>query len=58
MKKDNKQNQITMRMSDKQKDFLLKQAQDENRTLTAIINIALSKQYPKYKKILMDEKGE
>jgi hypothetical protein len=55
MKQDNKNNQITMRTTAEQKEFLQKQAQEENRTITAIINIALSEKYPKYKKIIRKE---
>lgn len=58
MKQDNKNNQITMRTTAEQKEFLQKQADAEDRTITAIINIALSEKYPKYKKIMKDKKGE
>ena len=58
MKKDIKTSQIIIRTSDAQKEFLQQQADAENRTITAIINIALSEKYPKYKKIFNESKGE
>ena len=58
MKQDNKNNQITMRTTAEQKEFLQKQADAEDRTITAIINIALSEKYPKYRKICKEKKGE
>ena len=58
MNKNKKQNQIIFRTSDEQKDFLRLQAMEENRTITAIINIALSEKYPKYKEIFNNQKGE
>lgn len=58
MKKDIKTSQIIIRTSDAQKEFLQQQADAENRTITAIINIALSEKYPKYKKIFKESKGE
>lgn len=39
------------RTTKEQKDFLLEQSNKEQRTLTAIINIALCEKYPEYKAI-------
>ena len=50
-----KTTQVIVKMTDEQKDFLLSQASEERRTITTIINTALSEKYPKYKEIL--EKG-
>ena len=47
-----------MRTTAEQKEFLQKQADAEDRTITAIINIALSEKYPKYRKICKEKKGE
>ena len=58
MKKDIKTSQIIIRTSDAQKEFLQQQADAENRTITAIINIALSEKYPKCKTVFKENKGE
>ena len=52
-----KKSQIIIRTTDEQREFLLKQADKEDRTLTTIINIALGEKYPKYKEITKG-KGE
>ena len=58
MKQDNKNSQITMRMTDEQKAFIIKKSKEEGRSITSIVNLALGSRYPAYKKILMDNKGE
>lgn len=58
MKTDKKNTQIIFRTTEAQKEFLQNQADKEDRSVTAIINIALSEKYPQYKKITKDKKGE
>ena len=58
MKKNVKTTQILLRATDAQKEFLQKQADEEDRTITAIINIALCEKYPEYRKILKGNKEE
>ena len=52
-----KKSQIIMRMTKEQKDFLQKCSDEEDRTITAIINVALCEKYPEYKQITKN-KGE
>ena len=52
-----KTNQIIIKVTEEQKDFLLKQAKQQDRTITAIVNIALGSSYPEYKEITKG-KGE
>ena len=51
MKKEKKTAQLIMRVTEKEKEFLIQKAEEENRTISAIVNIALSKQYKSYAEI-------
>ena len=50
-----KEIRVGFRATEKEKEFLQKQSVKESRTITALINLALAKQYPGYKEILEDE---
>ena len=50
-----KEVRVGFRATNKEREFLQKQSVKESRTITALINLALSKQYPEYKKILKEE---
>lgn len=45
------------RTTKEQKDFLLKQSDIEERTITAMVNIALGEKYPEYMALLKKQKG-
>ena len=52
-----KSSQIIFRTTEAQKDFLLKQSEKEDRTITTIVNLALGEKYPKYKEITKEVKN-
>lgn len=58
MKREKKTSQIIVRMTEKEKNFLLRKAEEEERTLSAIVNGALRKKYPKYKTVNEKEEKE
>ena len=45
MKKEKKSTQIIIRLTEKEKEFLIHQAEEENRTISAIVKIALVEKY-------------
>lgn len=51
MKKETKNSQLIMRLTEKEKEFLLQKAAEENRSISAIVQIALGKRYKEYEKI-------
>ena len=48
-KQKNKDKRIIIRVSDEEFSFLHEQAEKESRSITAIVNVALSEKYPEYK---------
>ena len=51
MRKEMKNAQLIMRLTEAEKEFLLQKAEEENRTLAAIVKIALMEKYADYKTI-------
>ena len=51
MEKENKSSQIIVRMTEREKEFLKKKAEEENRTISAIVNGALGEKYEEYREI-------
>ena len=51
MQKEMKNTQLIMRLTESEKEFLLQKAEEENRTLAAIVKIALMEKYAEYQKI-------
>jgi hypothetical protein len=51
MKKEKKTAQLIMRITEAEKEFLLMKAEEENRTISAIVTIALREKYEEYQKI-------
>ena len=49
--------QLIMRLTEKAKEFLLQKAEEENRTLAAIVKIALMEKYAEYQKIKKNSLG-
>lgn len=56
MEKEKKTSQIIVRVTEREKDFLTKKAEEEDRTLSAIVNGALKERYPEYKELKEKEK--
>ena len=48
--------QLTIRLTPAQKAFLQKQAEEEHRTITAIVQMALKEKYPEYAHIFNKQK--
>ena len=51
MKKEKKYAQIIVRLTYKEKEFLIWKSEEEIRTISAIVNIALKEKYDEYQKI-------
>lgn len=51
MKTKKKTAQLIMRITEAEKEFLLMKAEEENRTISAIVTIALREKYEEYKKL-------
>lgn len=47
-----------MRITEVEKEFLLRKAEEENRTISAIVNIALREKYEQYKEISLGVKKD
>lgn len=58
MKKEKKSAQLIMRLTEKEKEFLIQKAEEENRTISAIVKMALSRQYENYAEIHKRKKEE
>lgn len=58
MKKEKKTAQLIMRITEAEKEFLLRKAEEENRTISAIVNIALREKYEQYKEISLGVKKD
>ena len=51
MGKERKSAQIIMRATEAEKEFLIQKSEEENRTISAIVNCALEERYKEYKEI-------
>jgi hypothetical protein len=51
MKKEKKTAQLIMRITEAEKEFLIRKSEEENRTISAIVTIALREKYEEYQKI-------
>lgn len=51
MKSERKTSQIIVRMTEKEKNFLMERAEEEDRALSAVVKGALRERYPEFKKI-------
>lgn len=59
MDKKKKSSQIIVRVTEREKNFLLRKAEEEDRTISAIVKGALRERYPEYKRVnTEEEKGE
>lgn len=56
MKKEKKTSQIIVRVTEKEKQFLLEKAEEEERTISAIVKGALKERYREYGEIGKEEK--
>ena len=50
--------QLIMRITEVEKEFLIRKAEEENRTISAIVNIALREKYEQYKEISLGVKKD
>ena len=51
MEREKKTSQIIVRVTEKEKDFLIRKAEEEDRTISSVIHRTLEEKYPEYKKI-------
>ena len=51
MKTKKKTAQLIMRITEAEKEFLIQKSEEENRTISAIVTIALREKYEEYQKI-------
>ena len=51
MKTKKKTAQLIMRITEAEKEFLIRKSEEENRTISAIVTIALREKYEEYQKI-------
>ena len=51
MKTKKKTAQLIMRITEAEKEFLLRKSEEENRTISTIVTIALREKYEEYQKI-------
>ena len=57
MKTKKKTAQLIMRITEAEKEFLLQKSEEENRTISAIVTIALREKYEEYQKIKENSLG-
>ena len=56
MEKEKKSSQIIVRVTETEKEFLIHKAEEENRTISAIVNGALGEKYEEYREIRKKKK--
>ena len=57
MKKEKKSAQIIIRLTEKEKDFLIHQAEEENRTISTIVKVALGEKYKEYEEMRNEKRN-